>query len=203
MTEETATVEETAKTTEAAAAKTTEEDQRVPYERFDQVNKKAKAADDRAKAAEKRAADLEAEIAERESAGLPELEQLKKRLEKAEKDAEQRVSDAVDQAKAQAKAERLVIAAASRAGFDDPDDVFRFPEHVDVSLIEDSEDAEKAVKRLAKAKPKLLKDTEQHLPGKVLANGQPAPKGRAAGELDADTQVVVDGLKEFMKSRNK
>jgi hypothetical protein len=66
-----------------------EEDQRVPYERFQQANKKAKEAAEKAKALEKDLADLQAQLEEREQAGLPELEQLKKRLEQAEKRAEE------------------------------------------------------------------------------------------------------------------
>jgi hypothetical protein len=194
--------EETATTEAATAAETTEtEEQRVPYERFQQANKKAKEAADRAKALEKQMSDLQAQIEEREQAGLPELERLKKDMERAQKraeDAEAR-AEAQEKAATNAKRERLVLAAASQAGFDEVDDALRYPEHVNLDEIETPADAERAVKRLAKARPKLLKGDDPVLPGRVLRDGQRETTDRKPAGIDplADAQVLADGLKQF------
>jgi hypothetical protein len=184
------------------------DDQRVPYERFQQANTKAKEAAAEKAAAIKERDDLRAQLEAAKDAKLPEVDQLKRQLEKAQQDAQTAVTNAVDEAKAQAKAERLVLAAAARAGFDDPEDAFRFPEHVDLSAIEDKDGADRAIKQLSKAKPRLLKDgDETPLPGKVLNNGR-SSNGNGNGrqpdiDLDAEAQMVSDNLKKFLASRQQ
>src|SRR4051812_3430211 len=91
-------------------AEKTEDEQHVPYERFKQANTKAKEAAQKAAALEKSVADLQAQIEERESAGLPELEQLRKRLEQAEKRADQaeQAKQAADTQIARGQKERWV-----------------------------------------------------------------------------------------------
>jgi colicin import membrane protein len=149
------------------------EDQRVPYERFQQANKKAKEAADRAKALEKQMSDLQAQMEERESAGLPELERERKAREAAEKrlaEAEQRAEE-TERKVHLANAQSWISKAAQDAGFEDSEDAIL---RVDASEIESPQDAERAVKRLAKEKPRLLKQEDRKLPGQVLKNGQPA-----------------------------
>jgi hypothetical protein len=195
MAEESATAEETETTTEATKPP---EDQSVPYERFQQVNKKAKDAADRAKALEKQMADLKAQMDERESAGLPELERERKRAEALEKriaDAEKRAEDA-ERSVQRGQRERWVTAAAQAQNFADPSDASAF---VNLDDIEDEKDAERAVKRLAGQKKHLLKAEEPTLPGRVLKDGRPNNNGDRRAGIDplADAQVLADGLKQF------
>ena len=177
--------------TEAVAeeTQTTEvEDQRVPYERFQKANAKAKEATQKLAAMEKTVAELQAQMEERENAGLPELEQMKKRLEQAEKRAE-----AAEQAKQQAdtllvtsQRERLVTAAAKDQNFADPSDASAF---LNLDEIEDEKDAERAVKRLAAKKPHLLKGEDKVLPGKVLADGRKADATQPVSAIDSNAEA--------------
>lgn len=193
--------EETATTTETETVETTEEaveDRRVPYERFEQVNKKAKAEAEARKKIEKDLSDLRSQMEEREHAGLPELEQLKKRLEQAEKRAEEneRKAQESDAKLARSAKERWITAAAQAQNFADPSDAAAF---VDLDSIEDEKDAERAVKRLAGQKKHLLKAEEPALPGRVLQNGQSVEKTEAknGGHLLAEAQALAEGLKQF------
>lgn len=200
-------IEETEETTtETEEAKTTEtEEQSVPYERFQQVNRKAKDNADRAKSLEKDVADLRSQMEERESAGLPELDRERKRAEQLEKriaDAEKRAEDA-EQGVARARRERLVIAAASTLNFANPSRAHRLVDGLDD--IDDSDAAEKAVKRLAKSDPYLVK-TESTQPqiGRVLTDGKTVDRSaerNAAGVLKSDAEAVSEGLREFLASK--
>lgn len=196
----TATAEETTATPEET--KTHEET--IPYAKWQADHKNMKEAKDRAKQLEKDMADLKAQMEERETAGLPELERERKRAEQLEKraaDAEAR-AEAQEKAATKASRERLVLAAASSAGFDEADDALRYPEHVNLDDIESAADAERAVKRLAKARPKLLKADDPQLPGRVLQNGQStSPAKPGAIDLDAEAQMVSDELRKFLKTR--
>lgn len=189
------TTEET--TTDETTEESTEE-QRVPYERFDQVNKKAKEAAEKAKAAEKRAADLQRQLEEREEAGLPELERIKKAAEQAEKraaEAEAR-AEAAEKERERGRRERWVVAAASEQNFVDPDDATRY---VDFDAIEDADQAARAVKAVAKKKQHLVKAAEPTLPGKVLNNGQAVADGKPKSNIDQseEAQMLAEGLKQF------
>lgn len=176
------------------------EDQRVPYERFEQVNRKAKEAGERATALEQQIADLRTQLEDREAAGLPEMDQLKKRLEQAEKRA-QDAETAAERHQQQVKltrAERLVIAAAK--DFQDPDDATRF---LDLADIEDSDHAERAVKKLAKSKPHLLKREEAPLPGKVLNNGKQVQREHGDPLRSADEEAAAGLLDAINKARSQ
>jgi hypothetical protein len=180
------------------------EEQRVPYERFAQANKKAKEAADRATTLQKQMDDLVARLEERDQAGLPELERERKRAEALEKriaDAEKRADEADSRVQRETR-KSLVLAAASKAGFDDPSDATRFPEIVNLDDIEDPDQAERAVKKLAKAKPRLLKDEGPNLPGRVLENGRTTDTAakRQGGEVDqqqAEAQSIASELAKF------
>ncbi len=175
-------------------------------ERLNKESAKRKDAEQRALDVESQMAELKAAIEERDQAGLPELDRVRKQAEQFEKraaDAEKRAEE-TERNLIRSTRSSLVTAAASAVGFDDPSDALRFSEFVDLDSIEDAADAERAVKKLAKAKPRLLKDRDPKLPGRVLENGQPAKKiDSLAQSLEADTQVVADGLREFLASRNR
>ena len=195
MSEETTTPEGEG-TTEAPAADT---EKSVPYERFEKVNKQAKEAKAERDQMRKDMADLKAQMDERETAGLPELERERKRAEQLEKratEAEKR-ADAQEKAATKASRERLVLAAAASAAFDEADDALRYPEYVNLDEIESASDAERAVKRLAKARPKLLKAEEPKLPGRVLQNGQAAK----AGDEDPKAGLGQELLQQFFGGR--
>ncbi len=199
MSDETPPVE--GETPPAALAET---EQTVPYERFQKVNAQAKEAKQAAAEMQKQMADLKAQMEERETAGLPELERERKRAEQLEKRATEAEARAEAQEKAATKAsrERMVLAAASSVGFDEADDALRYPEHVNLDEIESASDAERAVKRLAKARPKLLKADEPKLPGRVMQNGQPATAAKTGGiDPFSEAQQLADGLKSFLKKR--
>jgi hypothetical protein len=166
------------------------DEQRVPYERFQQANRKAKEAADRSKELEKSVAELKTALEEREQAGLPELERFKKDLEKAER----RAAEAERHLARSTKASWVRSAAKD---FTDPEDAVAF---VDLDGIEDEGDAQRAVKALAKRKAHLLKPDEPQLPGQVLKNGQAVPAAAvpASGpDLLAEAQALADGLKQF------
>jgi hypothetical protein len=63
------------------------EDETVPAERFREMKKHHKAADERAKALEQQLTELKAQIEDRDAQGLPELERERKRAEALEKRA--------------------------------------------------------------------------------------------------------------------
>lgn len=204
-------------TESAAAASEPVDDQRIPYERFEKVNAKARSEAKRAADLEKRVADMQAQLEERETAGLPDLERERKAREQLEKklaDAERRAEDTERKATLMQR-RSLVESAAARAGFDDPSDATRYPELVDLDAIEDADQADRAVKRLAKAKPRLLKDDGPSQPqiGRVLENGKTAnpnqPQtgnvGSAMGLVSSEEEAaaVSGALQHFLKTRGK
>lgn len=176
------------------------EEQHVPYDRFKKVNAQAKEAKDRAKALETEMAELRSRLEERESAGLPELEQMKRQMSKLEERAARAEAER-DQTKTEAqtlRAQGLIAAAARDANFEDPEDAVL---RISANDIESPEDAERAVKRLAKAKPRLVKAEEPRLPGQVLKNGRTpelrvpgeAPAGSAFGLVNKGEEAVAVG----------
>jgi hypothetical protein len=196
MADEVATTDapETEQTTTAET-----EEQRVPYERFQQANKKAKEAADRAKALEGELQKIREDLADRDEKGLPELDQMKRRLESAEKraqEAEQRATETESKA-TRMQRERLVTQAASKQNFIDPDDAARY---IDLDDIEDADAAERAVKRVAKAKKHLIKLDEPVIPGQVLQNGQRTTTTDRSGsniDLSAEAQALSQALQQF------
>lgn len=194
---------EVAETPDAPEAEAEQEEQRVPYERFQKANSKAKEADARAKALESDLADLRAKLEDREQAGLPELERLKKDMERAEKratEAEAKAADAESKVQRAAK-ERWVAAAAQEQNFADPADASVF---VNLDEIEDPKDAERAIKRLASTKKYLVKNEDPALPGKVLENGRApvTPETPGTGiNASREAEMLVEGLKPFLKDR--
>jgi chromosome segregation ATPase len=173
----------------------------VPFERFQQVNRRAKEAADQAKKLQAELADLRRQIEDRDNQGLPELEQTKRRLEQAERRAqehEQRATHAEHQLQ-RAQKERWVAAAAQQHNFQDPSDAAAF---LDLDQVDDEKDAERAVKRLAAAKKHLLRSDDQPLPGRVLQDGrQPAAttQPQAGGLSAADRQWAEEVAPQLKK----
>jgi DNA repair ATPase RecN len=190
------TVVPPAETTETGKEpESTTEDQHVPYERFKKANTQAKEAKDHAAKLERDLDDLRARLEERETAGLPELERERKRAEQLEKraaDAEKR-ADAAETTAQNSKRERWITSAASALNFIDPDDAARF---VDLADVESAEDAERAVKRVAKAKKHLVKSEDPALPGQLLKDGQRITKAKE-DELPPEARALQEGLRQF------
>jgi len=172
-------------------------------DRLNKESEKRKAADARASKLEQDLAEIRAAMEERENQGLPELdrerkarEQLEKRLEEAEKRAA-----ASEQAVARTQREQWVAQAASQLNFANPARAARLID--DLDSIEDADQAERAVKRLAKSDPYLVKPADSGQPkiGRVLENGQQVTPGQAKrrGRIDpeAEAQTIADGLKQF------
>jgi DNA repair exonuclease SbcCD ATPase subunit len=178
-----------------------EDDQRVPYERFQKANKDAKEAKDRASKLEKQMADLQAQIQEREQAGMPELERERKQREAIEKrlaEAESRAEQA-ERDREQSRRERWVTDAASELNFKNPRVAAKLIDGL--ADIEDPDQAMRAVKRLAKSDDYLIKQDEPALPGRVLSDGRPssAPTARDGSNIDlsAEAALLAEGLKQF------
>jgi DNA repair exonuclease SbcCD ATPase subunit len=158
---------------ENAEATTTEaEDQRVPYERFQKANQKAKEAAEKATALEKQFQDLQRQLQEREDASLPELERERKRAEALEKraaEAEKRAAEA-EGGVAAIRREQWLTAAATAEGFANPARAAQLVENL--AGIEDADQAARAVRKLAKSDPYLIKAQDAPLPGRVLQDGK-------------------------------
>lgn len=172
-----------------APAESPVEDNRIPYDRFEKVNKEAKAA-------KAELAEIKRLMQERDEAGMPELEQFRKRAEANEKralEAEQR-AEAAERSVQSQKRDQWITAAALAEGFVNPSRAARLVD--DLDSIEDAGQAEKAVKRLAKSDGYLLKQPDSPLPGKVLENGQ-APSGAAAATDDGKAALGAGMLSEL------
>lgn len=170
-------------------------------ERLNKESDKRKAAEKRAQEHEKELKSIKAQMEEREQQGLPELDQMKKRLEAAEKRAEE-ADNRAKEFEAQAtntRREQWVSTAAAGQNFIDPDDAVRY---VDLSEIESADEAERAVKRVAKAKAHLLRDEDPQIPGRVLENGRTAPTAKKGNiDLDDEAQMISANLKQFLQNR--
>lgn len=174
---------------------TEKDDQRVPYERFQQANNKAKEAAEKASSLEKQLNEFKAQMQERDEAGLPELERERKRAEALERriaDAEKRAEDA-EQSVAKSRVEQWVANAAATQGFVNPARAARLID--DLGSIEDADQAERAVKRLAKSDSYLLKKEEAPLPGLLLQDGKATGKDAEPADQKAGLgQELLEGL---------
>jgi beta-glucosidase-like glycosyl hydrolase len=169
-------------------------------ERLNKESGKRKEAQERADKLEKDLADMRAQLEQHEQLGLPEIDRMKNELDKAAKraeEAEKRAQEFEQQA-TNTKRERWIIAAANSQNFIDPDDAVRY---VELKDIESSEDAERAVKRVAKAKEHLLKKDTAPLPGRVLENGRTVAPANDGINLTEEAQIISDELKKFLKAR--
>lgn len=173
------------------AEQSTPEPEVVPADRFREVAKHKKAAEERAKTAERQIAELQAQIEDREHQNLPELDKLQKALAKAEEraqQADQRAAD-LERSATNLRKEGWVTAAARELDFIDPEDALN-PRHVSLDDIESREDAERVLKRVAKAKQHLIKREDPPRPeiGRVLQNGrqEDVPGATRAGDVGLD-----------------
>lgn len=171
-----------------------DDEPRIPKARLDKEAAKRRDA-------ERRAQELEAKLQERETAGLPELEQWKKRAEQAEKRAQEaeRVAEERERQITTARREQWVSQAAGDLGFVNPGLAARLVD--DLDAIDSREAAERAVKRLAKSDPYLVRGEEKPLPGKVLEGGRAAEPARGDSIADRDREAAQGMLEEIQRIR--
>jgi hypothetical protein len=183
-----------------AAEGETDVEKQAFLERLNKESGKRKEAQERADKLEKDLADMRAQLEQHEQLGLPEIDRMKNELEKTAKRAEEaeRRAQEFEQQATNTRKERWITAAANSQNFVDPDDAVRY---VDLKDIETADDAERAVKRVAKQKEHLLKKDSAPLPGRVLENGRAVEPGNGGINLTEEAQIVSDELKRFLKAR--
>lgn len=152
------------------------EEQRVPYDRFKQVN-------DQLKASTTELEELRKWRDEQEAAKLSEIE-------KAQRVAEQATQRATEAEQKALRLERTgwVVAAARDAGFADPGDAALA---VDLAAVESAEQATQAVQKLATDKPHWIGQAQPQRPsgfGTITQTptnekGEPDPKAGLGQEL--------------------
>jgi DNA repair exonuclease SbcCD ATPase subunit len=144
----------------------------VPYERFQQVNQQAKEA-------KQQLEDLRGRLEELETRDQSEVER-----ERAKREQYESRSRELEQRLTVMERSSWLRSAAADAGFDDPEDAVAF---INPSSVESEDEAERAVKKLAKRKPKLLRDTSPAPQiGQVLANGQRVDPNAPQRDQDAE-----------------
>lgn len=146
----------------------------VPYDRFAQVNEQKAAAQQQLEEMQQRLQELE--------------DRDKSELDKERSKREQFEQQATEMSQQLQRMERSawLRSAAAEAGFDDPEDAVAF---INPGSVDSAEAAEKEVKKLAKRKPKLLRETTAAPQiGQVLANGQ---------RVDASSPQADENAKAF------
>jgi hypothetical protein len=143
---------------ETTTPKTEEEapERTVPYARFKEIN------DRLAKEREQRT-ELEARMQQLEDRDKTDVERLTKELERAQKTSEQASKELESERQQRVQTEKAawLSAAAAKANFHNPDVAAKM---VDLTNIEDSAAAEKAVKGLAKDNDWLVKAEQKQSP---------------------------------------
>lgn len=173
-------------TTTDAAAEPAEDT--VSADRFREVAKHKKAAEDREKQLKKEMEELRSQLEEREQASLPELERERKAREQLEKQLseERGQREKYEREMANLRKQDWLKEAARELNFHNPAVAARLVSTLDD--IESSEDAARAMKKIAKADKWLIRDDEPQRPeiGRVLAGGQatqPGAQQATSGDL--------------------
>jgi hypothetical protein len=176
---------------------TQEETETVSGDRFREVAKHKKAAEERSKALERELSELRAQLEDRDSQNLPELERERKAREKieAELKAERQVREQMERETLAMRKTDWVKEAAREANFHNPSAAARL---LELDTIESSEDAERAIKKLAKKDQWLVKADEPERPqiGRVFGKDTDAP--RRAGDVDLSDPDVKRQMGEDM-----
>ena len=188
-------------TTPAATATAVAEppaERTVPYDRFKQVN-------DQLAEAKRKADEAEQKRQELEDRDKSELEQVRGKLEKAEKRNAELQGQVEELGGKLTSNERSgwVREAASKAKFIDATDALG---RVDLSAIENEDDAKKAVADVAKSAPHLVaaeEPTPPPVPGRVVVNGQPVTPGVHDPAVVAAQQESEQFLQELKEASSK
>lgn len=129
-------------------AEKTGEDQRIPYSRFEEVNK-------RAKQAEQELADLRSRLTEFEDRDKSEVERAQARAQRAEQELNKLMGKVTSLEKG-----AWVRSAAAELNFHDPEDAVS---HLRDQLggLEDQSDAKRLVRSLAKSRKHLIREEKK------------------------------------------
>ena len=188
-------IEEQDQGADGADEKTKEqEDQRIPYSRFDEVNK-------RAKKAEQELQDLRSRLQDFEDRDKTEAERDKARAERAERELQQMMNRVTSLEKG-----AWVRSAAADLNFHDPEDAVSHLRE-QLSGFDDARDAKHAVQQLARSKKQRGKETKPPERPASLARvfggqGQPGQQGQNGGrktpqQLAAEQELeLAKGLSE-------
>jgi hypothetical protein len=156
----------------------------VPYGRFAEVNKQAKAAKEQLTTLSQRLEELEG----RDQSELQKERQKRERFEREASELAARVTTIERQG--------WLREAARDLKFDDPDDATAF---IDTKDVDDPDDAVQAVKDLAKRKPRLLKtEPPESKIGQVMQNGQQVrPQAQQAQQSQGLDPQAADFLAQL------
>lgn len=184
MAEDTAVQEQEAKPAEGEEQG--KEDQRIPYTRFEEVNK-------RAKQAEKELDDLRNKILEFEDRDKSEVD----RERSARQRAESQLGELMNKVTSLEKG-AWVRSAAAELNFHDPEDAVS---HLRENLagLEDQRDAKRLVRKLADGKKHLVREEkkdERRSIGQVFA-GQQVPQQQGQQQQRSPQQVAAERELEF------
>lgn len=164
----------------------TGEEQRIPYSRFEEVNK-------RAKQAEQELSDLRNKIIEFEDRDKSEVERAKDRAQRAESQLEQLMGKVTSLEKG-----AWVRSAAAELNFHDPEDAVQ---HLRESLggLDDQRDAKRLVQKLAQTKKHLIREEkkEDRRPIAQMFTGEQVQQTQAGGQAKTPNQVAAERELEF------
>lgn len=185
MADEATTVEKTeGKQGEPDGEKGSEE-QRIPYSRFEEVNH-------RAKQAEQELSDLRNKIIEFEDRDKSEVERAKDRAQRAESQLEQLMGKVTGLEKG-----AWVRSAAAELNFHDPEDAVQ---HLRDSLagLEDQRDAKRLVQKLAQSKKHLIREEkkEERRPIAQMFTGEQVQQ-TPPGQQKSPNQIAAERELEF------
>jgi hypothetical protein len=146
----------------------TPKDQKVPYERFEEVN-------NRAKKASQELEELRSKLIEFEDRDKSEVERERAARERAES----QLSDLMGKVTSLEKG-AWVRSAAAELGFHDPEDAVTHL-YSDLGRLEDQREAKRLVKQLASTKKHLVEQKDEQRPtpvSRVFAGEQTQPNGQ-------------------------
>lgn len=167
----------------------TADEQRIPYSRFEEVNK-------RAKNAEQELSDLRSKIIEFEDRDKSEVERAKDRAQRAEAQLQEVMGKVTSLEKG-----AWVRSAAAELNFHDPEDAVS---HLRDQLggLEDSRDAKNLVKRLASSKKHLIREEkkeERPSLGRMFSGEQVPQDGQQSNRPLSPQQQAAERELEFAK----
>lgn len=164
------------------------EEQRIPYQRFEEVNK-------RAKQAEQELADLRNKILEFEDRDKSDVERERAARQRAESQLNEMATKVTSLEKG-----AWVRAAAAEANFHDPEDAVSHLRD-QLAALEDQRDAKRLVRKLADAKKHLVREEkkEERRPiGQMFAGqGVPQQPGQQGQQPRNPQQVAAERELEF------
>jgi hypothetical protein len=164
----------------------TPKDQKVPYERFEEVN-------NRAKKASQELEELRSKLIEFEDRDKSEVERERAARERAES----QLSDLMGKVTSLEKG-AWVRSAAAELGFHDPEDAVTHL-YSNLGALEDQREAKRLVRKLAESKPHLHKSQEkkERPPISRVFGGEQTQNGQAQQQPVSDAQRAAQAEQQF------